>query len=199
MYLVHKRDTINNYYVLFRVERLVPKESVEISWEILDPLRGLVAPSSSDDVKTGKIKTAKLQSRTTRNDVDNYVYATYSFTFGGNGPAIQRLCGNDWDLLFGNAARVPDGFDVSMARDDRSRIKDLGRYDWGDKFEIPTLAAYEEPERSPAVRAVAGHMYLAHIRDTDSNHYVLFRVERLEPEKSVEISWKLIDPPQGPY
>jgi hypothetical protein len=199
MYLVHKRDTINNYYVLFRVERLVPNESVEISWEVLDPLRGLVAPSASDDVKTGKIKTAKLQSRATVNGVDNYVYATYSFQFGGNGPAIQRLCYNDWDLLFGNAATVPDGFDVSMAGDDRSRIKDLGRYDWDDKFEIPRLAAYEEPERSPAVRAVAGHMYLVHIRDTDSNHYVLFRVERLEPEKSVEISWKLIDAPQAPY
>ena len=199
MYLVHTRDTINNYYVLFRVERLAPKESVEISWELLDPLRDLIAPSASDDVKTGKIKTAKLQSRATRNDVDNYVYATYSFQFGGNGPEIQRLCRNDWDLLFGNAATVPDGFDVSMAGDDRSRIKDLGRYDWGDKFAIPTLAAYEEPERSPSVRAVAGHIYLVHVRDTDSNHYVLFRVERLEPEKSVEISWKLIDPPQGPY
>lgn len=196
MYLVHTRDTHNNYYVLFRVERLVPNTSVEISWEVLDPLRDLVAPSASDDVKTGKIKTAKLQSRATRNGVDNYLYATYSFKFGGNGPEIQRLCRNNWDLLFGNSP-TPDAFDVSMAVDDRSRVLDLGRYDWGDKFEVPTLAAYEEPERSPSLRAVAGHMYLVHVRDTDSNHYVLFRVERLEPEKSVEISWKLIDPPQG--
>jgi hypothetical protein len=199
MYLVHRRNTFSDYYVLFRVERLAPGESVEISWEIQDPLRDLVAPSASDDVKSGKIKTAKLQSRATVSGVDNYVYATYSFRFGGNGPEIQRLCRNNWDLLFGNAATVPDGFDVSMVVDDRSRIKDLGKYDWGDKFEIPKLAAYEEPERSPSVRAVAGHMYLVHIRDTDSNHYALFRVERLEPGKSVEISWKLIDAPQSSY
>jgi hypothetical protein len=198
MYLVHTRDTIDNYYVLFRVERLVPNESVEISWEVQDPLRGLVAPSASDDVKTGKIKTAKLQSRKIANGVDNYIYATYSFRFGGNGPEVQRLCLNDWDLLFGNSP-TPDAFDVSMIMDDRSRIKDLGRYDWGDKFAIPRLAAYEEPESEPSVRAIAGHMYLVHVRDTDSNHYALFRVERLEPEKSVEISWKLIDPPQGAY
>jgi hypothetical protein len=82
--------------------------------------------------------------------------------------------------------------------DDRSRIKDLGRYDWNDKFYIPRLPAYEEPEREQSVKAIEGHMYLVHTRDTDNNYYVLFRVERLVSEESVEINWKMIDPPQGP-
>ena len=148
-----------------------------------------VAQSSNDE-----IKTAKLVKRKTVDGVDNYIYATYSFKFGGNGPEIQKLCRNNWDLLFGNSP-MTDAFDVTMVVDDRSRIIDLGKYNWTDKFEIPRLAAYEEPEREPSVKAVVGHMYLVHTRDTDNNHYALFRVERLEPQESVEISWKLIDPP----
>lgn len=200
MYLVHTRDNDHNHYALFRVERLVPEESVEISWKLLDRMRDdLDAPSSSDEVKTGKIKTGKLVKRTTVNGVDNYAHAAFSFKCGGgNGPEIQQLCRNNWDLLFGNSP-ISDAFDVSMVADDRSRIKDLGKYDWGDKFNIPKLAAYEEPERAPSVKAIAGHMYLVHTRDTDNNHYVLFRVERLVPAESVEISWKMIDPPQSPY
>ncbi len=194
IYLVHSRDTEHNHYALFRVERLVPEESVEISWKMVHGLgHNLAAPSASDKVKTGKIKTAKLLKRTGENGVDNYAYATYSFKCGGNGPEIQRLCGGNWDLIFGNSP-TPDAFDVTMVTDDRSRIKDLGKYDWDDKFQIPKLAAYEEPEREASVRAVAGHMYLVHTRDTFNNYYVLFRVERLAPNESVEISWELLDP-----
>lgn len=159
-------------------------------------LAGLIpvaAQSSNNEIKTGK-----LLKRSIENGVDNYVYATYSFKFGGNGPDVQRLCRNKWDLLFGNSPTA-DAFDVTMVTDDRGRIKDLGSYNWSDKFSIPRLAAYEEPEREPSVKAVVGHMYLVHKRDTDSNHYVLFRVERLVSEESVEISWKMIEPPVRPY
>jgi len=159
----------------------------------LTSLIPVAAQSSSDDVKTGK-----LLKRKSENGVDNYVYAAYSFKFGGNGPDVQRLCRNNWDLLFGNSP-TPDAFDVTMVTDDRSRIKDLGRWNWSDKFDVPRLSAYEEPESEPSAKAVVGHMYLVHTRDTDYNHYVLFRVERLVSEESVEISWKLIDPPQRRY
>ncbi|HEX6043015.1 MAG TPA: hypothetical protein VFZ22_00900 [Pyrinomonadaceae bacterium] len=145
-----------------------------------------------------EIKTAKLVKRMSEKGVDNYVYAAFSFKFGGNGPDVQRLCRNNWDLLFGNSP-TPDAFDVTMVTDDRSRIKDLGSYKWSDKFHIPKLAAYEEPETEPSVKAIVGHMYLVHTRDTDNNHYALFRVERLVSEESVEISWKMIDPPRTRY
>lgn len=152
----------------------------------------------SAQTSNDEIKKAKLVKRKSENGVDNYVYAAYSFKFGGNGPEIQQLCRNNWDLLFGNSSTT-DAFDVTMVVDDRSRIKDLGRYEWGDKFRIPRLSAYEEPEREESVKAVVGHMYLVHTRDTDSNHYALFRVERLTSEESVEISWKLIEAPPKPY
>ena len=149
-----------------------------------------IAAQSSD----GEIKTGKLLKRKTENGVDNYAYATYSFKFAGNGPEIQNLCLNDWDLLFGNGPSQ-DTFEVSMIVDDRSRIKDLGRHSWGDRLKIPTLSAYEEPEREPAVKAIEGHVYMVHSRDTDTDLYVLFRVEKHVPGESVEITWKLIPPP----
>jgi hypothetical protein len=158
----------------------------------LGSLIPIAAQSSNEEIKTGKLLKRKIE-----NGLDNYAYAAYNFKFGGNGPEIQRLCRNNWDLLFGNSP-TPDAFDVSTVADDRSRIKDLGRYDWNDKFYIPRLPAYEEPEREQSVKAIVGHMYLVHTRDTDNNYYVLFRVERLVSEESVEINWKMIDPPQGP-
>lgn len=150
----------------------------------------LAAQTSNNEIKFGK-----LVKRKTENGVDNYAYATYSFRHGGNGPEIQQLCRNNWDLLFGNSP-LPDAFDVTMVTDDRSRIRDLGKYKWSDKFHIPRLPSYEEPETEPSVRAIVGHIYLVHTRDTDNDYYVLFRVERLVSEESVEISWKMIEPPK---
>ena len=152
----------------------------------------VAAQNPNDEIKTGK-----MVKRKTENGVDNYAYAAYSFKFGGNGSEIQRLCRNNWDILFGNSP-TEDMFDVTMVADDRSRIKDLGRYNWGDRFYVPRLPAYEEPEREASVKAIVGHIYLVHTRDTDNNYYVLFRVERLVSEESAEISWKMIDPPQRP-
>lgn len=142
----------------------------------------------------GEIRTARLLDRRVINGVDNYAYACYSFRYGGNGPEIQRRCRNNWEIIFGNSP-VPDAFDVSLVTDDRSRIRDLGARAWSDTIEIPTLAAYEEPQREPSVRAVEGHMYLVRARDGETDLYVLFRVEKLTPSESVDISWKVIPPP----
>ena len=141
-----------------------------------------------------EVKTGTLLKREDIGGVDNYAYAAFSFEFGGNGPEIQKLCRNDWDILFGNSP-LPDAFDVTTVVDDRSRIKDLGKFTWSDEFHIPRLPAYEEPERDPSVKAVEGHIYLVHTRDRDTDLYALFRVEKLEPGKSVEITWKVISPP----
>jgi hypothetical protein len=151
----------------------------------------------SSQTPSAEIKTAKLVKRAKPGGADNFAYATYSFAFGGNGPEVQKRCRNNWELLFGNSPSR-DTFDVTMVTDDRSRIKDLGKLSWASEFPIPTLAAYEEPEREPSVEAVEGHMYLVHSRDTTTNLYTLFRVEKLEPGVSVEIGWKVIPAPRRP-
>jgi hypothetical protein len=153
--------------------------------------------SGGPQTASAEIKTATLLKRTMENGVDNFPYAAFSFALGGNGPDVQKLCHNNWDLLFGNSP-LPDAFDVTMLTSDRSRIKDLGRLSWDAKFAVPILAAYEEPEHEPSVKAIEGHIYLVHSRDTYSDLYALFRVEKLDPGKSVDISWKTIPRPQRP-
>jgi len=114
-----------------------------------------------------EIKTGALLKRENIDGVDNYAYAAFSFEFGGNGSEAQKLCRNDWDILFGNSP-LPDAFDVTTVTDDRSRIKDLGKFTWNDTFHIPRLPAYEEPEREPSVKAVEGHIYLNPPKNTPS-------------------------------
>jgi hypothetical protein len=140
-------------------------------------------------------QNATLVARRKINGYDNYDLAAFSFKYGGNGPVKRKLTRNNWDLLFGNAPDR-DIFDVTMVTDDRSRIKDLGELSWYDTFTVPSLEAYPEPTREPSVNVLAGHMYLVHSRDRDSDHYALFRVENLQPLQSVTISWKLIPKPE---
>lgn len=154
---------------------------------------GLVSASPQP---TAEINSATLLKRTVQNGVDNYPYATFSFAFGGNGPDLKERCKNNWDIIFGNSP-LADAFDVTLVTDDRSRIKDLGAFDWSDQFVVPALPAYDEPTREPSVKAVEGHLYLVHSRDTLSDLHALFRVEKLEPGQSVDITWKIIPPPEA--
>lgn len=138
---------------------------------------------------------ATLLARRIVNGIDNYTQATYSFKYGSNGPALRRITHNNWDILFGNGPSG-DTFDVTMVVDDCSRIKDLGPLDWPDVKVVPALPAYDKPTHEPSVKAVTGHMYLVHTKDSDLNQYAMFRVEDLDPGKSVTISWKLISSPE---
>jgi hypothetical protein len=135
-----------------------------------------------------------LQARRKTDVQDNYVVAAFSFEHGVNGKEALPVTRNDWDLLFGNSADA-DNFDVTMVTDDCSRIKDLGAFGWYDSFKVPVLPAHPEPTREPSVRAVVGHMYAVHTRDSETDIYALFRVEALEPRTSVTISWKRVPPP----
>ena len=69
--------------------------------------------------QTDQSRTGRLEARKVENGIDNYARAAFNFEFGGNGPEIQKVCRNDWDLLFGNSP-LPNAFDVSLVTDDRS-------------------------------------------------------------------------------
>jgi hypothetical protein len=137
-----------------------------------------------------------LAARRITNGIDNYVDATFSFEFGMNGAGALSLTRNDWDILFGNNPSV-DTFRVTTVVDDRSRIQDIGAFNWGDAFQVPVLSAYPVPTNEPDVIAVVGHMYVVHTRDTETDLYALFRVEALDPGKSVTITWKSVQSPEG--
>jgi hypothetical protein len=137
-----------------------------------------------------------LAARRITNGNDNYVDATFSFEFGMNGAGALSLTRNDWDVLFGNNPNV-DTFRVTMVVDDRSRIQDIGAFKWGDAFQVPILTAHPVPTNEPDVTALVGHMYVVHTRDSDTNLYALFRVEALDPGKSVTITWKSVQSPES--
>ncbi|HJZ79853.1 MAG TPA: hypothetical protein VKD91_05890 [Pyrinomonadaceae bacterium] len=142
-------------------------------------------------------RTVQLAARRIINGIDNYTVATFSFEFGVNGDAALPLTRNDWDILFGNNPSR-DTFRVTMVVDDRSRIRDLGALNWSDSFQVPVIPAYPVPTTEPDVDAVVGHMYVVHTKDTETDLYALFRVEALEPRKSVTITWKSVQSPEDP-
>jgi hypothetical protein len=141
-------------------------------------------------------RRATLAARRITEGHDNYVDATFSFEFGMNGEKAVPLTRNDWDILFGNRPDR-DTFRVTMVVDDCSRIQDLGALNWSDAFQVPVIKAYPVPTSEPDVEAVVGHMYVVHTKDTNTDLYALFRVEALEPGKSVTISWKGVQSPEG--
>jgi hypothetical protein len=161
---------------------------------------GLHGQTSNEVLLNVKVQNetqlATLPARRIINGQDNYVDAAFSFEFGMNGIAAIPLTRNDWDVLFGNDPNR-DTFGVTMVTDDCSRIQDLGALHWGDAFQVPAVPAYPVPTRDPDVAAIVGHMYVVHTKDTHTDLYALFRVEALDPGKSVTISWKGVQRPLG--
>lgn len=156
---------------------------------MLWPVTPLVAFGQSLELMP---KTVSLVSRRKVGEYDNYSKAAFSFKYGMNGDESLKLTHNNWDLLFGDS----DTFDVTMVTDDCSRIQDLGEFGWFDSLRVPVLVPHPQPAREPSVPAIVGHMYVVHTKDRDNDHYALFRVEYLEPNVCVTISWKLILAPK---
>lgn len=159
---------------------------------VLFAVAAFSAGSAFAQTATDAPRTVTLVKRVKTPEADNYTQAAFSFKYGANGADGLKLTRNNWDILFGNST-VPDAFDVTTVTDDRSRIADLGAVDWSaGELEVPRLEAYEKPTREKSVAAVVGHMYLVHAKDTETDHYAIFRVEKLVPGESVTISWKLL-------
>jgi hypothetical protein len=99
-----------------------------------------------------------------------------------------------------------------MISNDLSRIKDIGKKNWSDMKQVPVLPANPGPYKGirlplngepievtsewQVAKAVEGHMYVAHIKDNDTNLYVLLRVDELIPNDRCTISWKLVPSPE---
>lgn len=137
-----------------------------------------------------------LLLRKITNGLDNYHNATFSFEHGMNGGEALPFTRNDWDIQFANSPGVPDAFHVTMVVDDCSRIQDMGALNWSDAFQVPVVSAHPVPTNEPPVKAIVGHMYVVHTKDTETDLYALFRVEALDPGNTVTISWKSVRSPE---
>jgi len=167
---------------------------------------------SPKDWRTLEPNTVTLFSRSKYKDqFDGYGKSAFSFKRGVRDDNDREITRNNYELQYGNINLNGDSdwFTVTMTSDDRSRIKDLGVLQWSDIVEVPLLPASTELEgfrvpsktetqdTSPNVaRVVAGHLYVVHSKDSDSDFYTLFRVDNLLPSDQVSISWKVVPSPE---
>ncbi len=152
-----------------------------------------------------------------RHEPKDYGKSIFDFALGVRGdeePADKRFTS---DLRYGGISENGNDhwFDVQMCGSSRKKLKDLGELEWADVYYVPILFASPAPhcegvgwrfengklaEISPEgvnVRAVAGHMYVLRVKDEESDFYVMFRVESLEPEGECKISWKRVPSPDA--
>ena len=102
--------------------------------------------------------------------------------------------------------------------DKRSVMTELGEYKWSDSFKTPALEPLpelKEGERRDITvdssgdthrqwaqttthfaKAKAGYMYLVHVKDSQADLYVLFRVEEIAQGDHCTISWRQIPTPE---
>ena len=138
--------------------------------------------------------------------------SSFSFRYGVRGEVAPEITRSE--LQYGNINwnGNSDWFTVSLTTDDRSRIKDLGELNWSEILNVPFLAAsvgphkgarapsrtetYEKSSDGQVTRVVTGHMYVVHAKDSHTDLYALFRVEKLVPSDQVTVSWKLVPSPK---
>lgn len=175
------------------------------------------ATALGDDSQAVQVVTL-LSNRTQKNQGNDESRACFSFKRG----ARPAGTGDQWDLGFGfMAINDEDWFILSQLRESRSVIRDLGELKWTDAYQVPSLkplpALADGQQRQITVDAsadtgrqwaatttifakvIAGHLYALHIKDQESDFYVLFRVEQFERGGSCTFSWKPTpspDPPQ---
>jgi len=126
----------------------------------------------------------------------------------------EQFTHNHVDLLYGSwsISGNSDWFCVSSGGENPSKIKDLGALEWSDLERVPVLLAtpptstgirtplagesYEDSTEQRVAKAIAGHLYIVHMKDTESDIYAMFRVERLNPSDNCVITWKLVASPE---
>jgi hypothetical protein len=140
--------------------------------------------------------------------------SSFSFQHAVRSDVGKELTGNDWDIQFGYMTinGSSDYFGVTLISNDRSRIKNLGKKNWSDIKDVPVLPANPGPYKGirfplngepievtsegQIARVGKGDMYVAHIKDDNTDLYVLLRVEQLVPNDRCVISWKVVPSPE---
>ncbi len=166
------------------------------------------------DLSRIEAQTVTLLSKSKHKDEDR---SWFSFRQGVRGEVKLPNRGAYRDLRYGGITDNGDNhwFEVSMGKASRSRLKDLGELNWSDVYHVPILLASPMPHSGPVrftykdgklteispegvnIRAVAGHLYVMHLKNGDADFYVMFRVESLEPGGVCHLSWKRVPSPES--
>lgn len=185
---------------------------------------GIYSPSAIAQMRSGEnwrsteTKTVTLFSRAKyKDEFEGYGKSAFNFEHNVRSDVGLKITRNNYDILFGNFTaregknQSSDFFTVTMVGGDRSRINDLGELNWSENFDIPFLdtSVEHQPVRHPSktetveessngqiTKVVVGHIYVLHVKDSKSDFYTLFRVEKLTPGDEVTISWKVVPSPE---
>jgi len=161
--------------------------------------------------------TTTLESRL-GHKLKGYGGSAFNFTHGlrSDSDLWLPVTGNSAELLYGSFDS--DGFNVYGAQEEGgnlSKIKDLGELNWSDIQSIPELPAMppttegirgprsnadnaeiEATTENRQTKAIAGHLYLVHIKNRETNIYAMFRIDALVPGDKCTLSWKLVPSPE---
>ncbi|HKB66159.1 MAG TPA: hypothetical protein VKC61_09915 [Pyrinomonadaceae bacterium] len=164
--------------------------------------------------KKSEPQQVTLFSRITQGARDDARSAFNFYGVRGDDRQGLRVSHNSVHLVYGSISidHDTDWFDVSSGGDDSSRIKDLGEMQWADVSDAPFLPAnprssrgfrlpgqgmsFEQSSDGQITRAVAGHMYVAHIKNNGAEFYAMFRVDALDSSKRCTISWRVMHSPK---
>lgn len=162
-----------------------------------------------------KLKETTLFSRFSHQEA-GYGKSAFSFKHGlrSDEQKWESQARNRADLLYGNLTinRDSDWFTIGTGSESPSKIKDLGAQEWSDLNEVPVLLAtlpssstikvphpsqsYEEVSEQRVTKAIAGHIYVIHIKSDEADYYAMFRVEKLAPNDNCTITWGLVPSPE---
>lgn len=190
VYVVHVSDDDGDYYAKLKITSLTFADKMTFNWVRSED--GLTFTKFSAIIDT----TIQQQYATwgtgaelfSRIKYDDYYKATYSFELGTQGE--NSIARNDWDIIYDNiymelpTGIIEDQIDVNTVRDDRSTIADLGIVDFDSVKTVPLSVDYTE-----RVRAITGHVYIVHTKDTNSDLYIKFIVTAMKQRDWIRVNW----------
>lgn len=158
-------------------------------------------------------QTVTLHSHTRQK---SYEKSLFNFEYGVRGDAELPKRLHRYDIRYGGISENGDDswLDIVHRRGAQSVLKDIGEMSWTELYHVPVLFASPTPHTgelahsyaggrlqkiSPEeviVKAIIGHMYVMHVKDQETDYYVMFRVEAIDPKGECRLSWKLVPSPE---
>ncbi|MDF1700520.1 MAG: hypothetical protein P1V36_05110, partial [Planctomycetota bacterium] len=117
-------------------------------------------------------------------------YAAASFSFEHDTRDDVKATRNDWDFVY-SAHGGDDWLRVRTVTDDRGLIWDLGVMD----FEQALRGDVPPTEGLERAKIQAGHLYLIHTLDSETDHWVLMKALEAEPGEALIFEWVVVEDP----
>ena len=137
---------------------------------------------SSSNTAWAQLPRGRMKSGVIELSTASRQKASFSFKHGVRDHPLSQFPRNDWDIRLTNNS----GLRVCNVTDDRSTIVDIGDKEFDEIEKLPSLPTWTDRQAFP--KAIAGHVYLIHTLDRDSDYMSLIRVTNVKPD-SMKMEW----------